>query len=81
MKKVMVLVIIMVFALSAVSAFAADAPQGKPLSKAGDGSSFQAAADHIANWGKSEPIARASSLRDNKAELEKRRKGKCIIGM
>ncbi|MGB2601538.1 MAG: hypothetical protein WBD00_04985 [Candidatus Omnitrophota bacterium] len=81
MKKVIVFALIMVFALSAVSAFAAEAAKGKPLSKEGDGSSFQAASDHIAKWGDSRPLAKELSLRDDKAELDKRRKGKCALGI
>lgn len=76
MKKVLVIAILFMFVLGAVSAFAEEAAataQGKPLSKVPGESTFQAAADHIALWGKSEPIARQESLRGNKAELDKRR--------
>ena len=79
MKKVLVIAILFMFVLGAVSAFAeevAPAAKGKPLSKVPGESTFQAAADHIALWGRSEPIARQETLRGNKAEMYKRRNTK-----
>ncbi|MBD3426102.1 MAG: hypothetical protein GF409_02590 [Candidatus Omnitrophica bacterium] len=81
MKKIAVLAIIVVFALGTVSAFAGEGQKGKPMSKSYDDGTFQAAAEHISHWGKSQEIVKDESLRDKEAELEKRRKGKNAIGI
>jgi len=75
MKKVMMLVLVLVMAVSVMPAYAAKkAPsKGKPLSKSVDKNVAQAAADHIENWGKSCSKMKDQSLRDNKDELTRRR--------
>ncbi len=63
MKRLLVLAVLAVFTLSAITAFAAQATQGKPMSKEPGKGAFQAASDHIAEWGKSSAIVREQSLR------------------
>jgi len=69
MKRVVALLMIMLLSVSVLSAYA---QESRPLSKSINDSTFQAASDHIAKWGDSEPIARDESLRDNPEERAKR---------
>ncbi|MFC1548477.1 hypothetical protein ACFL5E_00800 [Candidatus Omnitrophota bacterium] len=82
MKKAVVLAIVLVFSFS-MMAVAADAPKGKgkPLSKPADEGSFQVAADHIAQWGKSREIVQGQGLRMDKEEVKKRRRGRNLIDL
>lgn len=77
MKKVMMFTLVLVMAMSVMSAYAGAgkkgaACKGKALSKSLDQNVAQAAAGNIQCWGKSRGAARGQSLRGNKAELARR---------
>jgi hypothetical protein len=72
MKRLLVLAIIVVFTFSAVTALAAQATKGKPMSKYPNKGLFQAYSDHIANWGKSSAIVREQSLRGAEKPVERK---------
>ena len=76
MKKLLTLVIAILFFISTASAFAGPAVKAKPLSKSPDVGLFQNASDHISQWGKSAAIVKQQSLRVNKDELKKRTTGR-----
>lgn len=79
MKKMLLMAVCAVFVLSASCAFAGGAPayktapKGKPFSKSINVSVGQAAADNIKKFGAGTAAAKEMSLRDNKAELARRR--------
>jgi hypothetical protein len=76
MKKSAVLAVIMFFLSSAVTAHAGGAAEyggkGKPLSKTPGKGTFQAAADHIACWGKSVSRMKQQSLRGTQKPCKKK---------
>ena len=75
MKRAAVLAVVMLFSASVISAFAGGATESdhKPLSKHPDKSIFQSVSDDIAKCDDLAANAKASSLRDNKEELARRR--------
>ena len=79
MKKYLIIAVAVLFCLSAVSAFAADATKGshRPASKSIDDPMFQAASEHISQWGKSSEIVKGESLRTDVEKLDDRRGPTC----
>ena len=73
MKKVITIMLVMVFAAGIISAYAATSADHRPASKSITQGTFQGAADHVENWGKSKEIVKGQSLRGNQAEIKKRR--------
>jgi len=76
MRRYIIFAIVVLFCVSAVTAFAASGDH-RPASKSINDPTLQAAADHISQWGKSAEIVKGESLRTDEEKLDKRRGPDC----
>jgi len=75
MKKVIAVAVIIIFAASMMPAFAQQTEKEKTGTTYKE-SGWQQVYDSIADWDRTAPAAKASSLRTDKEKIEKRRKEK-----